>query len=81
MDTLTDRERFLRAMRYEPVDRVPSFEMPLWGQTIDRWYAEGMPLCSRKPVRKQPGALPEFLEFFATCFIRDILPNLTAYRA
>ena len=64
MDTLTDRERFLRAMRYEPVDRVPSFEMPLWGQTIDRWYAEGMPLVEREDALLGPMGLYSGSEYF-----------------
>jgi uroporphyrinogen decarboxylase len=30
-------------MDYEPVDRVPYWELGLWGHTYERWYAEGMP--------------------------------------
>ncbi|MFA6111057.1 MAG: uroporphyrinogen decarboxylase family protein [Candidatus Latescibacterota bacterium] len=37
------RERFNRVMRFESVDRVPNYELGLWGQTVERWYGEGMP--------------------------------------
>ena len=40
---MTGRERFLRTFRYEPVDRVPLYEVGAWGQTFDRWESEGMP--------------------------------------
>lgn len=45
---MNNRERFLRTMRFEPVDRVPNFEFNLWEQTLDRWLDEGLP----------PGAIP-----------------------
>ncbi|MFQ6098755.1 MAG: hypothetical protein ACE5O2_13590, partial [Armatimonadota bacterium] len=37
------KERFLAVMDYKPVDRVPYWELGLWGQTIERWHSEGMP--------------------------------------
>ena len=40
---MNDRERFLAIMDFKPVDRVPNYELAVWGQTIDRWYSEGMP--------------------------------------
>jgi uroporphyrinogen decarboxylase len=40
---LTVRESFLRCMNFEPVDRVPNWELGYWGQTVDRWLEEGMP--------------------------------------
>jgi hypothetical protein len=43
LEQLTDRDRFLRIMSYQAVDRVPYWEMTLWGQTLDRWLSEGMP--------------------------------------
>lgn len=33
---LTHRERSLRTLRHEPVDRVPDYEFGAWTQTIDR---------------------------------------------
>jgi len=40
---VTVREAFLRCMRFEPTQRVPNFELGYWGQTVERWIAEGMP--------------------------------------
>ncbi|AEE96405.1 uroporphyrinogen decarboxylase family protein [Mahella australiensis] len=38
---MNDRERFLAAMRYKPVDRVPYREFGAWPETIERWLSEG----------------------------------------
>jgi uroporphyrinogen decarboxylase len=35
-------ERFLAVMEYQPVDRVPNWELGVWPQTRERWEAEGM---------------------------------------
>src|SRR5512141_2792720 len=35
-------ERFLAVMEYQPVDRVPNWELGAWPQTRDRWEAEGL---------------------------------------
>jgi hypothetical protein len=35
-------ERFIGVMEYQPVDRVPNWEAGVWGQTRDRWEAEGL---------------------------------------
>ena len=41
---MTNRERFLRTMRYEPVDRLPVLELePLEQPAIERWRGEGLP--------------------------------------
>lgn len=40
---VTTRERFLKCLKFEPVDRPPNFELGYWGQTLERWLAEGMP--------------------------------------
>jgi hypothetical protein len=29
-------------MDFKEVDRLPNYELPLWSQTVDRWYAEGL---------------------------------------
>jgi hypothetical protein len=42
MTTLTERERFIATMEYQPVDRVPNHEVGVWEQTIDRWEEEGL---------------------------------------
>jgi uroporphyrinogen decarboxylase len=40
---MNDRERFLKIMSFETVDRIPNYELGIWQQTADRWTAEGMP--------------------------------------
>ena len=30
-------------MEFKSVDRVPNYELAVWGQTVDRWYSEGLP--------------------------------------
>ena len=40
---MKERERFIRTMRYEPVDRRPLHLVGIWGDTIARWRREGMP--------------------------------------
>ena len=37
------RERFLAAMRFEPVDHCPLWEWGPWAHTLERWKREGMP--------------------------------------
>jgi uroporphyrinogen decarboxylase len=39
---MTPRERFLAVMEYQPVDRVPNYEVGVWTQTADRWQEEGL---------------------------------------
>ena len=48
METLTNRERFLRTMRYQAVDRIPYHEIGIWGQALDRWLKEGMPMAEKE---------------------------------
>jgi len=40
---MTPKERFLRCMTFQPVDHASNMEIALWGQTKERWLAEGMP--------------------------------------
>jgi len=42
-DGLSQRERFLRTLRYEPVDRRPIHLAGPWGETVERWHREGLP--------------------------------------
>ena len=37
------RERYLRYMRFEPVDRIPLMEMGVLDDTLERWHGEGLP--------------------------------------
>ncbi len=39
---MTPKERFVHALQYHPVDRVPNMEIGLWGQTHERWVREGL---------------------------------------
>ena len=36
----THLERFLAVMEYQPVDRVPNWELGVWPQTVDTWEEE-----------------------------------------
>jgi uroporphyrinogen decarboxylase len=40
---MTERERFLRTMRFESVDRPPFMMCGPWKSTLERWHAEGLP--------------------------------------
>ncbi len=40
---LTHRERFLRTLRYEPVDRCTLYLAEPWADTLIRWRSEGLP--------------------------------------
>lgn len=41
---MTNRERFVKLMRGEPLDRAPFFPcFGPWPATLERWYAEGLP--------------------------------------
>ena len=47
---MNDRERFLRVMRYEPVDRHPLFlACSIWPDTLARWRREGLPAEAADP--------------------------------
>ncbi len=35
-------ERFIAVMEYQPVDRVPNWELGVWPQTVDRWDEEDL---------------------------------------
>jgi hypothetical protein len=37
------RERYMRYMRFEPVDRIPLMEMGVLDDTLERWHGEGLP--------------------------------------
>jgi uroporphyrinogen decarboxylase len=39
---MNDLERFIAVMEYQPVDRVPNWELGVWPQTRDRWEDEGL---------------------------------------
>lgn len=39
---MNGRERFINVMEYKPVDKVPNYEVGVWGQTKERWIGEGL---------------------------------------
>jgi len=40
---MNPRERFARCCRFQEVDQAPNIEVGVWGQSVTRWLAEGMP--------------------------------------
>ena len=40
---MTNRERYHRVLHYEDVDYVPFRMVGIWGETLQRWYGEGLP--------------------------------------
>lgn len=70
---MNDRERFVRIMRYEAVDRLPVLALePYEKQVLDRWHSEGLPanqtpeeflgMSSRILIPFSLGAEPPFEE-------------------
>jgi hypothetical protein len=41
---LNEKERYIRMMSFQSVDKVPNFEIGTWEQTALRWYNEGLPM-------------------------------------
>jgi uroporphyrinogen decarboxylase len=41
MTTMNHRERTLAVLRYQPYDRLPIVHFGFWGETLDKWVAEG----------------------------------------
>jgi len=39
---VTGKERFVGVFEYNSVDKVPNYEAGVWGQTRERWEAEGL---------------------------------------
>ena len=44
---MNQRERYLRTMRFESVDRIPLMEMGVLDDTFERWHGEGLPSSVR----------------------------------
>ena len=53
---MNSRERFLAAMRFQPLDRLPNWEMGYWAGTVERWYNEGLPRHPEAPTGLVTGA-------------------------
>jgi hypothetical protein len=43
-EEMTQRERFLNVFHFKDVDHVPDCEFGYWGETLQKWHAEGLPL-------------------------------------
>ena len=43
MKEMTPKERFLKCISFEPVDRIPVMDFGYWGETIDEWHKQGLP--------------------------------------
>lgn len=40
---MTPRERFMKCLSFEHVDRIPVMDFGYWGETIDEWHKQGLP--------------------------------------
>jgi len=58
--SLNHRERLLRTLRRQPVDRVPDYEFRAWVQTIDRWATEGLPIPALVGMGSPTGYLEHY---------------------
>jgi hypothetical protein len=43
MNPMTDRERFIATMHYQPRDRAPICDFGFWPETIEEWHKQGLP--------------------------------------
>jgi uroporphyrinogen decarboxylase len=43
MGAMTPKERFLKILSFEPVDRIPLMDFGYWEETIRNWHKEGLP--------------------------------------
>ncbi|MHB9036211.1 MAG: uroporphyrinogen decarboxylase family protein [Armatimonadota bacterium] len=70
---MTNRERFRKALNFEPVDRLPILEWAIWwDQTISRWHSEGLPqeLVDEDEIRQHFG-----LDSHRQCWISPLGPT------
>lgn len=44
MKTMTPGERFMRAISFQSVDRIPCMDFGYWRTTIDNWHQQGLPM-------------------------------------
>lgn len=42
-ETMTPGERFLKAISFESVDRIPMMDFGYWRETIENWHQQGLP--------------------------------------
>ena len=68
------RQRFIAALRFEPVDRPFRWEtLGMWPETLDRWYAEGLEISLKQPAPDDRGAIcyDEYLRVLVRAFGLD----------
>ncbi|NQU09712.1 hypothetical protein HQ590_02900 [bacterium] len=71
---MTPKERFVRALQFQSVDRVPQMEICVWAQTRERWLNEGMPATVNTTFMN--GGCEDFgLEGYAAAAIDAIAPR------
>ncbi|MCL2664148.1 MAG: hypothetical protein FWE82_00900 [Defluviitaleaceae bacterium] len=39
---MTQRERYIKCLTFQKVDRIPNMELGVWPETIARWHTEGL---------------------------------------
>jgi uroporphyrinogen decarboxylase len=69
------RERFLRTLNYEDVDRVPNFEFGYWDETVRRWHREGLPQHITPPDSGDQVKYVEYIWELARYFGLEIYHN------
>ena len=63
MKPMTDRQRFLACMEYQPVDHAPFWSWGGWPETIERWKKEGY-----DPDRFEPASVTDRKVWFGHWF-------------
>jgi hypothetical protein len=69
------RERFLAVMDFARVDRTLEWEFGYWGETVERWYKEGLPRGFGLPRTPRAGETvggPALLDFPETLMDKDV---------
>ena len=39
---MNQRERYIKCLTFQKVDRIPNMELGVWPETIERWHSEGL---------------------------------------
>lgn len=63
MNPMTDKQRFLACMDYQPVDHTPFWDWGGWPESIERWLKEGY-----QPGVNDPGAMADGRIFWGHWF-------------
>lgn len=52
---MNTREKFLKILNFEKIERNINWEFAFWGGTLNRWYREGLPKLSGFPRKIEEG--------------------------